>query len=71
MSMTAYKIEIKKSKLANIICWYESSLKRLTWLLATVYEQYIFLLDKINSNYNIKAKHLSGLFYSKKAIHWL
>ena len=64
MSMAAYKIEIKNQGWLILFVGTNHAMKRLTWLLATVYEQYIFLLDKINSNYNNKAKHLSGLFYS-------
>ena len=45
------------------------TIKRLIWLLATVYEQYILLLDIINSNY-YKAKHLSWLFFMVSHEQW-
>ena len=40
-------------------------------MLATVYEQYIFLLDKIKSKITIKPNIWVGFFCSKKAFHQL
>ena len=57
--MVAYKIEIKKSKLANIR-WLQSYFEEINMIVS--YSVYILLLDKINSNY-YKAKYLSDLFF--------